>query len=202
MKRFKEYTDESINEAKFIRLPKDLNAMWNLKNSVEYLVGKYDNGDDYNPAEMKTIEEFIKEIKKSAKTFKSKDDVDGTVYESVNEAKKPIIVVYKGRRLAVEPGDLKRLKLGKDIVGMSSKYPGQEEWILAKGQWKVEESVNEAKIAFINNGLISERIQKSGLLPLLGENNVSLNKDKMDFTKELSSTLVKLYKKYSSLPVK
>ena len=144
MKRFKEYTDESINEAKFTRLPKDLNAMWNLKNSVEYLVGKYDNGDDYNPAEMKTIEEFIKEIKKSAKTFKSKDDVDGTVYESVNEA----------------------------------------------------------RIAFINNGLISERIQKSGLLPLLGENNVSLNKDKMDFTKELSSTLVKLYKKYSSLPVK
>jgi len=144
MKRFKEYTDDSINEAKFTRLPKDLNAIWNLKNSVEYLVGKYDNGDDYNPAEMKTIEEFIKEIKKSAKTFKSKDDVDGTVYESVNEA----------------------------------------------------------KIAFINNGLISERIQKSGLLPLLGENNVSLNKDKMDFTKELSSTLTKLYKKYSSLPVK
>jgi len=65
-----------------------------------------------------------------------------------------------------------------------------------------EESVNEAKITFINTELISERIQKSGLLPLLGKNNVSLNKDKMDFTKELSSTLTKLYKKYSSLPVK
>jgi len=61
--------------------------------------------------------------------------------ESVTEAKKPIIVIYKGRRLVVEPDEFKRLKLGKDIVGMSSKYPGQEEWILAKGDWKVEESI-------------------------------------------------------------
>ena len=74
--------------------------------------------------------------------------------------------------------------------------------VLAEWMKSFNESVNEAKIAFINTGLISERIQKSGLLPLLGENNVSLNKDKMDFTKELSSTLTKLYKKYSSLPVK
>ena len=75
--------------------------------------------------------------------------------------------------------------------------------VLAEWMKSFNESiVNEAKIAFINTGLISERIQKSGLLPLLGKNNVSLNKDKMDFTKELSSTLTKLYKKYSSLPVK
>ena len=74
--------------------------------------------------------------------------------------------------------------------------------VLAEWMKSFNESVNEAKIAFINTGLISERIQKSGLLPLLGENNVSLNKDKLDFTKELSSTLTKLYKKYSSLPVK
>jgi len=85
MKRFKEYTDDLVNEAKFTRLPKNLNAMWSLKDSVEYIVGKYNNGNDYDPAEMRTIEEFIKVIKKSAKTFKSKDDVDGTIYESVNE---------------------------------------------------------------------------------------------------------------------
>ncbi len=60
------------------------------------------------------------------------------------------------------------------------------------------ESVNEAKIAFINDKLIGDRIQKSGLLPLLGDNNVSLNPNKVKFTRELRDTLVKLYKKYSS----
>jgi hypothetical protein len=57
--------------------------MWELKNSVDYIVGKHSNGDDYNPAEMRTIEEFIKKIKKSAKSFKSKEEVEGTIYESV-----------------------------------------------------------------------------------------------------------------------
>ena len=77
-----------VNEAKFFRLPKQLNAMWELKNSVDYIVGKHDNGDDYNPADMKTIEEFIKKIKQSAKAFKDAEEVKGTVYESVvNEAK-------------------------------------------------------------------------------------------------------------------
>jgi hypothetical protein len=63
--------------------------------------------------------------------------------ESVNEAKKPAIVVYNGKRLAVDPRDIERLKSGKDIVGKSTKHTGQEEWISAKGKWKVEESVNE-----------------------------------------------------------
>ena len=64
------------------------------------------------------------------------------------------------------------------------------------------ESVNEASIAFVNDKLIGDRIQKSGLLPLLGDNNKSLSSDKMKFTRELSDTLKKLYKKYSSLDVK
>lgn len=64
------------------------------------------------------------------------------------------------------------------------------------------ESVNEAKIAFINDKLIGDRIQKSGLLSLLGDNNKSLNGDKVKFTRALSDTLKKLYKKHSSLPIK
>ena len=64
------------------------------------------------------------------------------------------------------------------------------------------ESVNEAKIAFVNDKLVGDRIQKSGLLPLLGDNNVSLNPNKVKFTRELRDTLVKLYKKYSSLTIK
>ena len=74
-----------VTEAKFFRLPKQLNAMWELKNSVDSIVGKHSNGDDYNPAEMKTIEEFIKKIKKSAKAFKDASEVKGTIYESVTE---------------------------------------------------------------------------------------------------------------------
>lgn len=81
---------ESVNEAKFTRLPKDLSAMWNLKNSVESMVGTHDAGSDYDPKVMRSIEEFIKEIKKSAKSFKSKEEVAGTVYETkesnLNEA--------------------------------------------------------------------------------------------------------------------
>lgn len=65
-----------------------------------------------------------------------------------------------------------------------------------------ESSVNEAKVAFINDKLIGDRIQKSGLLPLLGDNNASLNSDKVKFTRALSDTLKKLYKKHSSLPIK
>ena len=72
-----------VTEAKFFRLPAKLNAMWELKNAVDYIVGKHDNGDDYKPEEMKTIEEFIKKIKQSAKAFKSAEEVEGTVYESV-----------------------------------------------------------------------------------------------------------------------
>ena len=64
----------------------------------------------------------------------------------LNEIKKPTIVVYNGKRLAVDPEDIERLKSGKDIVGKSTKYAGEEEWILAKGKWKVE-SVNEVRIS-------------------------------------------------------
>lgn len=63
--------------------------------------------------------------------------------ESVNETTKHTIVVYNGKRLAVEPGDIERLKSGKDVVGNSTKYAGQEEWIPARGKWKIEESINE-----------------------------------------------------------
>lgn len=65
-----------------------------------------------------------------------------------------------------------------------------------------DESINEAKISFLNDKLINSRIQKSGLLPLLGDNNKSLSNDKIKFTQELNSFLKKLYKKYSTLPIK
>ena len=64
--------------------------------------------------------------------------------ESVNGNEKNTIVVYNGKRLGVSTEDLQRLKLGKDIVGKSTKHPGQEEWISAIGKWKVEEQINES----------------------------------------------------------
>jgi LAS superfamily LD-carboxypeptidase LdcB len=73
---------ESVNEAKFFRLPAKLNAMYELKNAVDYIVGKHENGDDYKPAEMKTIEALIKKIKGTVKSFTDPRDVKGTFYES------------------------------------------------------------------------------------------------------------------------
>ena len=54
------------------------------------------------------------------------------------------IVTYDGKRLSVNNKDIPRLKSGKDVVGKSLKHAGQEEWILAKGKWKIEESLNES----------------------------------------------------------
>jgi len=50
-----------------------------------------------------------------------------------------------GKRLAIDREDLQRLKSGKDIVGYSLKYAGQQEFILAKDKWEVEGPLNEAK---------------------------------------------------------
>jgi len=69
------------------------------------------------------------------------------VPKQINEIEKPTIVVYDGKRLAVDPKDIERLKSGKDIVGKSTKQAGQEEWISAKGKWEVvdEATVNETR---------------------------------------------------------
>ena len=91
---------------------------------------------------------------KAFKYLKSKGLNDQTIISILNKAKsqtkdnvnkstKPLIVVYDGKRLAIEPEDLERLKSGKDIVGKNLKYAGQEEWIYAKGDWKIEEPINE-----------------------------------------------------------
>ena len=56
-----------------------------------------------------------------------------------------IIIKTKGKRLAIDKKDLQRLKSGKDIVGYSTKYPGQEEWVLARDKWEIEGPLNESK---------------------------------------------------------
>ncbi len=72
-----------------------------------------------------------------------RDEIDNM---SMNEAvtKDYTIVTYDGKRLSVNNKDIPRLKSGKDVVGKSLKHAGQEEWILAKGKWKIEESLNES----------------------------------------------------------
>ena len=56
-----------------------------------------------------------------------------------------IFIKTKGKRLAIDKKDLQRLKSGKDIVGYSTKYPGQEEWVLARDKWEIEGPLKEAK---------------------------------------------------------
>ena len=60
-------------------------------------------------------------------------------------AENRIIIKTNGNRLAIDKKDLQRLKSGKDIVGYSIKYPGQEEWVLAKDKWEIEGPLKEAK---------------------------------------------------------
>jgi hypothetical protein len=69
------------SQKEFFRLPNKLDAMWELKYRVNYIIGKHNNGDDYNPAEMSYVEELIKTIKQSAKGFNNSSEVEGTIYE-------------------------------------------------------------------------------------------------------------------------
>jgi hypothetical protein len=120
------------------------------------------------------------------------DDLSEGTYESVvTEAVKEVVLSNEILNFLEARGVIKASdsqKIHKDLTAFLKK--------------NLNESVNEAKIAFVNDKLVGDRIQKSGLLPLLGDNNVSLNPNKVKFTRELRDTLVKLYKKYSSLTVK
>ena len=66
-------------------------------------------------------------------------------FRNVNINENRIIIKTKGKRLAIDKKDLQRLKSGKDIVGYSTKYPGQEEWVLARDKWEIEGPLKEAK---------------------------------------------------------
>ena len=132
----------SLDEAKFHRLPSKLNVMWDLKNSINHMVDKHDNGDDYDPAEMKTIEEFIKKIKKSAKAFNGPDDVKGTVYESVNEAGNLL------KQNALSPGEYQKAKKLKGFDSTNYTWDNEQDlYIISK-----TESVDEMQISEINVG--------------------------------------------------
>jgi len=156
-----------VTEAKFFRLPKQLNAMWELKNSVDYMVGKHDAGDDYKPADMKTIEEFIKKIKQSAKAFKDAEEVKGTVYESVVTEGK----LKRGDKITIEfddeDGDYKAgeytviggSKGGKELEGMGIKiFMTDRE--LNSIEYTVKESVvTEARFNYKETGLSGQNLK-------------------------------------------
>ncbi len=68
-----------------------------------------------------------KKVKKTAEKLK----------KSIKEATTTIL--YDGKKLAIDSESLKRLKAGKDVVGNNIDKNGQEEWILAKGDWKISD---------------------------------------------------------------
>ena len=95
---------------------------------------------------------FLEYLKKDGKDSKYADRVatlmrayTGKVFESVNEAKKSytVVVMDDGKRLAVDNEDIPRLKSGKDVVGKSLKYAGQEEWVSPQFVDKIEDNVEE-----------------------------------------------------------
>ena len=90
------------------------------------------------------------ELNKPMRVELTEEEIDALIESYQEKANKSIsenriIVKTKGKRLAIDKEDLQRLKSGKDIVGYSTKYPGQEEWILAKDKWEIEGPLNEAK---------------------------------------------------------
>jgi len=78
--------EDELTEAKFNRLPRKLDVMWDLKNTISSMFFKHSRGDDYDQDEMKSIESNIKDIKKAVKTFSNADDVKGTEYEVLESA--------------------------------------------------------------------------------------------------------------------
>ena len=74
-------------------------------------------------------------------------EIKSQLSESVNEAKSPytIVVMINGERLAVDNKDIPRLKSGKEVVGNSLKYAGEEAWVYPRFVKKIEESVNESE---------------------------------------------------------
>ena len=156
LKKFKsEFVNESVvNESKFFRLPSKLNVMWDLKNSVNAMVSKHDSGDDYDPAVMKTIEDLIKKIKKSAKAFNSAEDVKGTLYET--SLRKVFNATKKGNfpvtLVAIENGKVVDQKLvgTREIVpaafnAMQDDYPKAQINVEDRtGKILFRESINEA----------------------------------------------------------
>ena len=122
------------------------------------------------------------------------EKLTGLKKESVNETTKHTIVVYNGKRLAVEPGDIERLKSGKDVVGNSTKYAGQEEWIPARGKWKIEESINENEDPF---GLgVSPHFSKIHKMTLKKFNVKSLKEIPKDKQEEVLTYIDTLASKY------
>ena len=64
------------SQKEFFRLPNKLDAMWELKYRVNYIIGKHNNGDDYNPAEMSYVEELIKTINGSRNVLQKFDKLN------------------------------------------------------------------------------------------------------------------------------
>ena len=73
---------EDLFEKAFWRVPKDKrDALYVAKIALASLSDKVQNGDDYDEDLMKAVEDKLKEVRKSLKKFKNKEEVTDTVYE-------------------------------------------------------------------------------------------------------------------------
>jgi hypothetical protein len=80
--------EESIKES-FYRLPKKVigNDLYVLDNRMQQLTSAVNNGSDLDIKALDNIISMLQDVRKSAKKFDKKEDLLGTVYESlVNEA--------------------------------------------------------------------------------------------------------------------
>jgi len=118
-----------------------------LENSGLYAEWNAREGYFFFPEEQDLYDQLEEEIRMLMDENNIQGYIEGVFEESLNESisKNRIIVKTNGKRLVIDREDLQRLKSGKDVVGYSTKYAGQQEWILAKDKWEIEGPLNEAK---------------------------------------------------------
>jgi hypothetical protein len=74
------------------------------------------------------------------------------ISKALSEAPNTITISHDGKKLTIDSESFKRLKAGKDVVGNNLEKGGQEEWIPAKGNWRVASiKENSEKYMFFQN---------------------------------------------------
>ncbi len=81
--KYLQFVKESrVNEA-FYRIPHTIaaNELYELTNLIKSINDRLETGQDANPKDFSRVSKLWDKINKSIKKFKSKEDVEGTVYE-------------------------------------------------------------------------------------------------------------------------
>lgn len=85
IKLFEEFNSEESVQESFYRLPKDVigNELYLASKNLMNFYDRTQAGNDVDPGVLDTVIKKLNDIKKSVKKFSNKEEIEGTVYESV-----------------------------------------------------------------------------------------------------------------------